>query len=50
MNKETFETIKELKSDGKKWSEIYENFNLNFKSIQAMKKSYVREEAFRRTL
>jgi len=49
MIKETFETIKQLRSDGKKWSEIYESFNLNFKSIQAMKKSYDREQVMRRS-
>lgn len=52
MNNETFEAIKELRNDNKKWDEIYNDytdFNLQFKSITVMKTAFTREQARRRT-
>ncbi len=52
MNKQTFDTLQELRNDGKKWDEIfnkYENFDILFPSISVMKKAFTREQSRRRT-
>ncbi len=49
MNNETFETIQELRNYGVKWGDVYKKYNLNFKSVKAMVRSYTMEEARRRT-
>jgi len=42
MDKELFETITELRQDGKKWQEIFDNVSHYFTSTHVMKKNYER--------
>ena len=48
MDNETYQTIKELKESNQKWGQIYQRYALKFKSVNAMKKSYIREWARRK--
>jgi hypothetical protein len=42
MDKELFETITELRQDGKKWQEIFDRVSHYFPSTHVMKKNYER--------
>jgi len=42
MNKELFDTITELRQEGKKWQEIYEKVSHYFPSCHIMKKNFER--------
>ncbi len=42
MNKELFDTITELRQEGKKWQEVFDEVSHYFPSTHVMKKNYER--------
>ncbi len=40
MNKELFETISDLRQEGKKWQEVFDSVSHYFSSTHVMKKNY----------